>query len=75
MTHWCNPFKTLWLGPGPLPVPPRASAGASLSDPIRRLPAISLQVRTGASATCGRAGVGALRDWQGGETGALGVIS
>lgn len=26
MTHWCNPFKTLWLGPRLLPLPPRARA-------------------------------------------------
>lgn len=41
MTHWCNPFKTLWLGPRLLWLPLQACAIIFISDTFRWLPAIS----------------------------------
>lgn len=38
MTHWCNPFKTLWLGPRLLSLPLQACVIIFISDTIHWLP-------------------------------------
>lgn len=51
MTHWCNPFKTLWLGLRLLWVPLQAPAIIFVLDTSHRLPAISRSVSAALSPT------------------------